>query len=368
MIPSLIKVLILIFIVSCSETAKPNLNPQEIKILSNLSEYGLFASQGESLLVPKIESFKYDLNTPLFSDYTDKDRVIFLPEDTQMQYHSEKEFDFPVGSIIAKTFSLSRELSRVDNKPGRRLETRLLIHQPKGWFAVSYVWDGEDKDAHIAYAGENIPLVHKTEDSQKKFTYAVPSRNQCTSCHQSYEGRTQSIVPIGIKAKHLNKEYTFKNTISSSDPVEMNENQLELMKKKGMLAGLPFFGIPKNADYNNEDESVNDRARAYLDINCAHCHNKNAAGGMNSKLILSSDETDISSLGACKSPGSAGKGGGGLRYDIVPGHADQSILVYRTETTEPGAMMPQIGRALTHTEGIELLKKWINHMDKIDCP
>ncbi|MBM9501332.1 hypothetical protein JWG44_13830 [Leptospira sp. 201903071] len=349
-----------LFVIGCGAKANLNLEGKVVKINEKLSAYGLFSTINPSKLIPISSGIEYDLNTPLFSDYTRKDRILFLPNGTNMAYNSEREFDFPIGSVIAKTFSLPENFSTKSGQFGKRLETRLLIHQPKGWFAVSYVWNEENTDADIAYAGETIPVNYKDEAGSKRtFNYSVPSRNQCSSCHQSYEGRAQSIVPIGIKARHLNKEYGF-----TSD----KENQLRYMSKRNALVGLPFFGIPKLANALDEKESINERARAYLDINCAHCHQASAAGGINSKLILSYDEEDMSLFGVCKTPGSAGKGGGGLRFDIVPGSPKESILHHRMATTDPGAMMPQIGRALVHKEGVDLIYKWIAGMKAKSCP
>jgi hypothetical protein len=64
-------------------------------------------------------------------------------------------------------------------------------------------------------------------------------------------------------------------------------------------------------------------------------------------------------LGVCKSPVAAGKGSGGRMFGIAPGQPDSSILVYRMEANDPGVMMPEIGRAVPHEEGIALVKEWI---------
>ena len=64
-------------------------------------------------------------------------------------------------------------------------------------------------------------------------------------------------------------------------------------------------------------------------------------------------------LGLCKPPVAAGQGTGDFTFDIVPGHPEKSILTYRMESTDPGAMMPELGRAVPHVEGIALVTKWI---------
>lgn len=82
----------------------------------------------------------------------------------------------------------------------------------------------------------------------------------------------------------------------------------------------------------------------------------------NSGLHLLASETDMAKLGVGKAPVAAGKGSGGLLYDIVPGKPDESILQFRIESVHPGIMMPELGRSITHEEGVELVRKWIGEM------
>ena len=116
-----------------------------------------------------------------------------------------------------------------------------------------------------------------------------------------------------------------------------------------------------------DDNVINKAARDYLDINCAHCHNPRAANGETSQLFLNYDNEDAFNLGICKLPGSAGKGGFGRTYNIVPGDPDDSILMYRTETEIAGAMMPDLGRSLRHNAGAELVYEWILRMPPQSC-
>ncbi len=346
---------IIFFIFQCSKKANLNLNSKELLIFSKLSEYEFVERDSQGKLKFKESGLKYTLNTALFSDYAHKERIIFLPNSTQIQYDSKKVFDMPIGTVITKTFFMPKNLLKPTENL-QKLETRLLIHQPKGWFAVSYIWDKEETEAEIAYGGKIIPLkIIDQEGKDIQFNYLVPSRNQCFNCHQAYEGNTQAIVPIGIQAKHLNKE------------ISLGVSQLELWEKKGVLVGFLNFSVPKLPDAFDERYSLEERARAYLDINCSYCHNTKGAGGLNSKLVLTFEETNLQEIGVCKTPGSAGKGGGGLRYDIVPSKAEESILYYRISTTESGAMMPPIGRALVHKEGVKLIQDWINSMPLKNC-
>jgi hypothetical protein len=66
--------------------------------------------------------------------------------------------------------------------------------------------------------------------------------------------------------------------------------------------------------------------------------------------------------GICKTPVAAGAGSGGLQYDIVPGNAAESIFDYRMDSNQPDVRMPEIGRTLIHTEGVALVREWINSL------
>ena len=352
------------------DTSLPESPVGETPVHEKLSEYGLFADMNAAgaTLVPARAGIPYDLNTPLFSDYAVKYRVLHIPEGTQAHYRENDAFAFPVGTIISKTFSFPADFRKPDENV-RRIETRLLIHQPDGWVAVAYVWNAAQTEATVAYGGkvERVQFIDAAGETVD-FNYAVPTKNQCGSCHHLYgeeqrNGRTvrkQMIVPIGPKARHINKDYDYP---------EGRQNQIEYLAEQGKLRGLPFFGgYPKLVNYRDESASVEERARAYMDANCGHCHNPEASAGINSKLMLDVHEEDWSDLGVCKTPGSAGKGGGGLRYDIVPGKPEESILYYRTQTIDPGAMMPQLGRSLAHKEGLAILYDWIAAMPAQDCP
>ena len=115
-------------------------------------------------------------------------------------------------------------------------------------------------------------------------------------------------------------------------------------------------------DYSNESLPLADRAKAYLDINCAHCHREEGPAST-SGLFLSYEQTDPLKLGINKTPVAAGNGAGNHQFDIVPGKADESILVHRMNSTAVGVAMPEIGRTSIHREGVELIRAWINEME-----
>ena len=65
----------------------------------------------------------------------------------------------------------------------------------------------------------------------------------------------------------------------------------------------------------------------------------------------------------CKLPIAAGTGTGDRKYGIVPGEPAESIFTYRMKSTLPSEMMPELGRSLSHAEGVALIEQWIAEMD-----
>ena len=303
---------------------------------------------------------EYTLNVPLFSDYALKDRAIYVPEGEAATWDDRWAFDLPVGSAILKTFSLVPDLREPD--VGKTpVETRVLIRASDGWKAWPYVWDEDGLDAQLAVSGETRPVSFIGRDGEElSFTYLVPQRNQCQECHEiEDETGDKYIVPIGPSSRNLD-----------------DGAQLQRLHEASILPEIPAERARPAVDWEAFLQTGTDGlshaeidviARDYLDVNCAHCHNERAVNGKTSQLFLTWDNEDLFRLGYCKKPGSAAKGTGGRTYDIVPGDADASILYYRLQTDDLGSMMPDIGRSVIHTEGVDLMRVWIDGMEPVDC-
>jgi uncharacterized repeat protein (TIGR03806 family) len=311
-----------------------------------LSAYGLFRGNG-STQEPADGVVPYDLNTPLFSDYTAKYRFVRLPPGASASYHDTDVFDFPVGTIISKTFAYLNDLS--DPSRGRRLiETRLLIRKAEGWVGLPYVWDEGQTEATLQIAGRtcDVRWVH-TDGRERTNNYIIPNVNQCLGCHEN----NKVLRPIGPKARNLNKDFAYPGG---------TENQLAHWAKAGYLRGAPAPGLaPKMAVWNNPSTgTLEQRARAWLEINCAHCHNPEGPA-RTSGLDLLASQSDPYKRGFWKTPIAAGRGSGGRSYDVVPGRPDESILLYRIQSTDPGVMMPELARRLVDEEGVALIREWL---------
>lgn len=322
-------------------------------IPEKLSDYGFFNGKLADQQ-PAAGVVPYALNTPLFSDYADKLRFVKLPAGQAVAYNDTSVLNFPVGTTLIKTFYFPNDFR--DPAKGRRLmETRLLVNQPEGWKAFDYVWNDEQTDALLEVAGDTKTVRYVDGQGQtRQHAYSIPNLNQCKGCHN----RNEVMTPIGPSARQLNGDLAYGR--SGAGAVE---NQLTHWQRSGMLAGLPILeNCPKTPVWNKpETGSLKDRARAWLDINCAHCHNPKGPA-MTSGLNLSVSETDPTALGILKTPVAAGRGSGGHPFDIVPGKPDESILIYRLNSTDPGEMMPELGRKTIQAESLELLRAWIKEM------
>jgi hypothetical protein len=140
------------------------------------------------------------------------------------------------------------------------------------------------------------------------------------------------------------------------------------------MAGLGMFLTPPEPEATRAKladpygaSPVEQRARAYLDANCAHCHNATGAA-RTSNLLLNIETTSLVDLGVCRTPVAAGRGAGGLQYDIVPGDPDRSIMVFRMKSAEADIKMPEMPTLLPDMDGAALIAEWIRGMSPAGCP
>ncbi len=223
----------------------------------------------------------YDLNTPLFSDYALKLRTIWMPEGMSAQYDPVLEFDFPVGTIISKTFHYRKASDwSVDNfrveiteqaVPAGAdgaldlgeyvlLETRLLVRYADGWRGYPYVWNAGQTDARLEIAGDIRAIELSGTNTQQHINYVVPDANQCSGCHTPNHS-AGDLRPLGPKAWQLNRSYAWWGD---------SDSQIAHWTRGGLLQGAPDMPAA-------EIETLQQRSRAYLDANCGHCHNPTGA-------------------------------------------------------------------------------------------
>ncbi len=301
--------------------------PSEDAILSGmprtLSEFGFF--DGDPVDQKPGFEIGYRLNMPLYSDGAEKLRFIYVPAGAQVGVGEQGLLQFPVGSALIKTFAFGKGENR------RLIETRVLLHRADGWLALPYVWDEAQTEATLALAGKRVPV---TTPWGEEISYRVPNKNQCKECH----GVDGAVIPIGPKVNNLSSAWleSFLGTVPEGADT------------------MPSWEARDTADTASA-------ARAYLDVNCAHCHRPGSTAS-NSGLDLRWEVDDAHALGVLKRPVAAGRGSGGHIFDVVPGDPESSILVYRMASDEAGVAMPELGKATVDEEGVALVERWIAGM------
>ena len=349
---------------------------------ANLSSWKFLLSDGQTLKL-NAGAVPYDLNSSLFSDYTYKFRAIYVPQGKQITYNADTSFDFPVGSVIMKTFYYPKAVSsdpafigaernghqtvqgeNVDLTKNRLIETRVLVRQPDGsWAGLPYVWNDDQKDAVLKTGGANIQVeLVAADNTREQFKYSVPNAQACQQCHATGNAGGNTILPIGPKARNMNKSYQYDSGL---------KNQLVNLDDLKLLAGFPGLGnTPKAADWSDASQTLPERARAYLDVNCAHCHSTTGQA-LQSGLFLGfnvvNDVNASGQWGVCKKPLAYAGPGQPYQYDIQPGKPDESILAYRITHTDTEAVMPVIGRHVNHTEGDDMIRAWITQLPQAAC-
>jgi uncharacterized repeat protein (TIGR03806 family) len=246
----------------------------------------------------------------------------------------------------------------LDLTEARLIETRLLVRRDYGWQALPYIWNEEQTEARLFRIGGQVELtLASAHRSDETINYFVPNVNQCANCHETNTSDGLGLRPIGPKARHLNRDMTY---------FDQTANQLTYWADHDILDGMPELeSVPANFAVGDVSSltlsELDSAARAYIDINCAHCHSRTGQADT-SALFLAPDEMVDANFGVCKPPIAAGRGTGHRRYVLVPGQSAESIFVYRMNSTEPDIMMPELGRSSIHHDGVALIERWIDEM------
>lgn len=348
--------LVAVVLAACTEgddaPSGPTIDPSGLPY-ERLSEYGFFVGDLVEL-TPAEGVLPYEVAAPLFSDDAEKGRFLWLPEGATITRTELDEWTLPTGAIVIKTFFFDTDRS----KPGsqsRIVETRLLENTGEEWRSHIYLWNDEETEAEYVRAGADVRLDLTLEDGSKaEQLYLVPDETACGSCHERDD------VPrlLGVTTHQMNvKVQRDGQTV----------DQLAWLAEQGVFdealpdpATLPAFPDPFG------DADLDARARAYLHANCSHCHRPGGGGGASGLNFLQWAD-DPAHTGECKVPAAAGPGAGGNPVDIMPGHPERSIVVFRMASTDPEIKMPELPSLLADRAGVDLITEWIAAMPEDDC-
>lgn len=311
-----------------------------------LSDYNFFKSP-MSDQKPVYGVLPFKPASKLFTDYAKKKRFVWMPEDVSATLGPDDEpINFPVGTILIKNFYYDNVQPENQKKI---IETRLMIMKDEGWIFANYIWNEEQTEANFDSEGAFMPIQWVESGVTRDINYRIPNEAECYMCHYSYT----KPVPIGPKPQSLNFAIAYEDG---------NINQLQKFKDFGYLSSEIPSDITSIIDYTDTSQSLDIRARSYLDMNCAHCHRDGGFSEFYPVRFNFTAAPDYNALGFCVAPNININGmiDGNANHIVYPGDYNQSVLFYRMNTVDERIKMPVKGRSLVHDESVQLINNWIN--------
>jgi len=274
----------------------------------------------------------YDVNVELWSDGAAKDRWIGLPDGAAIDVLPDGDWSFPIGTVLMKDFRLA----------GQLIETRLLVrHDDGGWAGYTYEWDDDASDAML--------LENQKTRRVGEHVWEYPSRIQCLACHTAVAGRS-----LGPTTAQLNRALRYPST-------GIVANQLATLEAIGMLSaplGAPPPSLPVLRGPAHRTFPAAERARGYLQANCAHCH---APGGPTQSTMDLRAGVPEERMNVCEVEPTFGNAGVPGAFLLTPGVPDSSMLSLRMHALDRDRM-PPLATRLADTAGTQLVDAWISAM------
>ncbi len=313
----------------------PPASSQEIP--ENLSDTGCFSAQNIRQAAAGV--VPYDLNSPLWSDGANKERFFAIPDETHISIEGNGQWAFPLGSVLIKTFL-------IQNQP---VETRLLVREQSGeWAGYSYEWNNAGTEAQLLAAGKSKMVGGQL--------WRYPSRAQCMTCHTAPNGQPAYERVLGLETAQLNRDFIY--------PGNLIANQIQTLASVGYFAVNPgpHAGLARMPNPLDSGEPITNRAKAYLHVNCANCHQPNGPGlgAMDFRYT-----TSVAAGGYCDQVPAYGNLGIADPRLLKPGVAAESMIPLRMARTDI-ERMPPLGVDIPDTQGLAVINAWINAMSS--CP
>jgi uncharacterized repeat protein (TIGR03806 family) len=306
-----------------------------------LSQTGAFRNVLE--LAPSAGLIPYDLIVSFWSDGAEKSRWVSVPSDGKIKFAPAGEWAFPAGTVFVKNFELATD--EMNPTVRRRLETRLLVCDDNGGvYGVTYKWRTDNSDADLLETNLTEEISIKTATGVRTQAWYYPSRQDCLTCHTANAG-----FVLGVKTRQLNRDLAYAGGVT--------ENELCHWMHLGLFDtnfnDADAANFPKLAARDDTTRSLEDRARSYLDANCAQCHRpKGTVAYFDARY-----DTPLEQQGLIGGRVLIDQRIDGARV-IAPNDLWRSILFMRANTVE-GFKMPPLARNTVDTRGMKLLQQWI---------
>ncbi|MEZ5989841.1 MAG: PQQ-dependent sugar dehydrogenase [Planctomycetota bacterium] len=312
------------------------------KIPAKLSGTGLF--QDTAKLVPNTGLIAYDVNSPLWSDDAAKQRWIGVPDGTTIDFSEDGNWAFPVGTILVKHFEIDTGGASLT-----RLETRVLIHETNGWAGYTYVWNAAQTDADLALDGGTTALKVKDPTAPGGFrnqTWTFPDSASCMQCHTSAAG-----FVLGVRTSQVHRTYPY--------PL-MDDDQLRSWNNIGLFTSSldekRIHTMPQLVDPRGPYGNLEQKARSYLEGNCAQCHRP---GGPTPNDMDLRASTPILEAGLLDVAPTSGDLGLTTPRRVLPGKKESSVLWERMRRLDQHRM-PPLGSSVVDQPGVVLVGQWID--------
>lgn len=313
-----------------------------------LSDTGCFADLKSLTAGPDL--IPYEVSSALWTDGAFKPRYMMVPSPEQVTVDEDGSWTFPEGSVLIKSFGFNFMLS--DEVSPRPVETRFMVRHQGEWEYATYQWNEGGTDARLLSDGATVQLEVYQDGRPTTLEYTFPDYDACTTCH----GAEIDDV-LGPKTNQLNRDRDYDGVLV---------NQLRAMDDIGLLDFVSAEVIdperlPRMANPQLGQGTLEERARAYLDANCAHCHRPGGWAPSDSGLDLRY-ETALQDTGLCEP----------MKYfqwvgmpRVAPGDPDGSGMLQRF-LLEDALRMPSLGTSVVDPSGAELLRSWISQLGA--CP
>ena len=279
----------------------------------------------------------YDVNIPFWSNSAVKDRFVSIPDGEFIQVDDAGEWEFPVGTVFVKHL-------RWDDL---MVETRLLIRHGDGeWGGYSYEWNEAQTDADLRLDGKEATVDGKP--------WEFPSSSQCLRCHTEASGRV-----LGANARQLNRDFLYESTARTSNQLSTFNHiglfEPPLDRSPGQTPTLP--------DLDDPDIDIATRARAYLDVNCSHCHRPENPIDVSMDLRIATSFVDTNTCNARSVDARADED----ERLLVPGDTENSLILSRASVLGSRGM-PPLGKTEVDPRGTAILEEWIATLSDCETP